>query len=57
MAAVLGIRAAAVARELTKLHEEVRTGTLEQLADWAASAPVKGEIVILVGPADKVADR
>jgi 16S rRNA (cytidine1402-2'-O)-methyltransferase len=55
MAATLGTRAAAVARELTKLHEEVRSGTLEQLADWAGSAPVKGEIVILVGPADKVA--
>ena len=54
MAAILGARAAAVARELTKLHEEVRSGTLAQLADWANSAPVKGEIVILVGPAGKV---
>ncbi len=54
MAAQLGTRAAAVARELTKLHEELRSGTLDQLAIWAGSAPVKGEIVILVGPADKV---
>lgn len=54
MAAVLGHRTAAVAREMTKLHEEVRSGTLAQLADWAGSAPVKGEIVVLVGPADKV---
>jgi 16S rRNA (cytidine1402-2'-O)-methyltransferase len=55
MAAVLGHRTAAVAREMTKLHEEVRSGTLAQLADWARNAPVKGEIVVLVGPADKVA--
>ena len=55
MAVVLGTRAAAVARELTKLHEEVRSGTLKQLADWAGSGPVKGEIVVLVGPAEKVA--
>ena len=50
MAAVLGARPAAVARELTKLHEEVRRGTLANLAADYAGPPPKGEIVIVVGP-------
>jgi 16S rRNA (cytidine1402-2'-O)-methyltransferase len=49
LAAALGPREAAVARELTKLHEECVTGTLSELAGHFASAP-KGEIVIIVGP-------
>jgi 16S rRNA (cytidine1402-2'-O)-methyltransferase len=48
---LLGLREAAVARELTKLHEELRRGSLSELAQWAATAPPKGEMVILVGPA------
>jgi 16S rRNA (cytidine1402-2'-O)-methyltransferase len=51
MAAVLGARDAAVARELTKLYEEVRRGTVTELAKhYAAVDPPKGEIVIVVGP-------
>jgi 16S rRNA (cytidine1402-2'-O)-methyltransferase len=51
MAEVLGDRAVAVARELTKLHEEVRRGTLLLLADqYAQEGPPKGEVTILVGP-------
>ncbi len=51
MAEVLGDRAVAVTRELTKLHEEVRRGTLARLAaQYAAEAPPKGEVTILVGP-------
>ncbi|RST32191.1 16S rRNA (cytidine(1402)-2'-O)-methyltransferase [Sphingomonas ginkgonis] len=46
----LGAREAAVARELTKLHEECVTGTLATLADRYADAPPRGEIVIVVGP-------
>jgi 16S rRNA (cytidine1402-2'-O)-methyltransferase len=43
-------REVAVGRELTKLHEECRSGTAESLADhYAAHAP-KGEIVLLIGP-------
>ena len=52
MAEVLGAaRQAAVARELTKLFEEVRRAPLAQLAaDYAAEERPKGEIVVLVGP-------
>jgi 16S rRNA (cytidine1402-2'-O)-methyltransferase len=50
IAAVLGQREAAVARELTKLHEEVRRGTPAELSQWAAEATPKGEMVIVVGP-------
>ena len=51
MADVLGDRQAAVCRELTKAFEEVRTGTLGELAGHyrQAGAP-KGEIVVCVGP-------
>ena len=51
LAAGLGPRPAAVARELTKLHEETRRATLVELAQHygAAGAP-KGEIVVVVGP-------
>ena len=51
MAAVLGPREAAVARELTKRHEEVVRGPLDELAArYAEAGPPKGEIVIVVGP-------
>lgn len=50
LAAVLGPRPAAVARELTKLHEEVARGTLATLAGQFAGQDVKGEIAIVVGP-------
>jgi 16S rRNA (cytidine1402-2'-O)-methyltransferase len=46
----LGNRDAAVAREITKLHEECVTGALPELAARYADAPPKGEIVIVVGP-------
>jgi len=43
-------REIAVARELTKLHEECRTGKAGELAQHYAAHPPKGEIVLLVGP-------
>jgi 16S rRNA (cytidine1402-2'-O)-methyltransferase len=46
----LGGREVAVARELTKLHEEVRRGTAADLARWATETEPKGEMVILIGP-------
>jgi 16S rRNA (cytidine1402-2'-O)-methyltransferase len=56
MAAVFGPREAAVARELTKLHETVVRGNLPDLAADPCFAAPKGEIVVLVGPgADKAA--
>ena len=50
LARVLGPRDAAVAREISKLHEECVTGTLVELAARYANAAPKGEIVIVVGP-------
>ncbi|MHB1217012.1 MAG: 16S rRNA (cytidine(1402)-2'-O)-methyltransferase [Alphaproteobacteria bacterium] len=51
MVTVLGDRPAAVARELTKLYEEVRRGSLAELAaHYGESGPPKGEIVVVVGP-------
>lgn len=49
--AVLGDRPAAVARELTKMFEEVRRGSLQELLDhYTEAGPPKGEIVIVIGP-------
>jgi 16S rRNA (cytidine1402-2'-O)-methyltransferase len=49
----LGNREAALARELTKLHEQVRRGRLNELArDCAGDAP-KGEVVIVVAPPEE----
>jgi len=46
----LGDRSAAVTREISKLHEECVTGSLEELAARYADAPPRGEIVIVIGP-------
>jgi 16S rRNA (cytidine1402-2'-O)-methyltransferase len=56
VAACGGDRAAAVCRELTKRHEQVRRGPLGELADGAAADPVRGEVTIVVAgaPADSV---
>ena len=43
-------RTVAVARELTKLHEECRTGTAADLAAHYRARPPKGEIVLVLGP-------
>ncbi|MBZ6076730.1 16S rRNA (cytidine(1402)-2'-O)-methyltransferase [Microvirga puerhi] len=53
-AAILGERQAVVARELTKLFETIRRGTLPELAEmFAQEGPPKGEIVVLIGEASK----
>ena len=57
MAEVLGERQAAVARELTKLHEEVWHGTLADLADRAEAAPVRGEVTVVVDGAPQVEEE
>ncbi len=46
-------RGAAVCRELTKTHEEVRRGPLAELADWAAGG-VRGEVTLVVAGAEPV---
>lgn len=52
MQEVLGeARPAAMAREMTKLYEDVRRGTLGELAaHYAKAAPPKGEVTLLVAP-------
>ncbi len=51
MADILGNRSAAVAREMTKLHEEVRRGTLDDLARAYAREPApRGEVTLIVSP-------
>ena len=57
LAAVCGYdRPVAIARELTKLHEEVWRGTLAAGVEWAA-AGVRGEVVLVLGGADEPVDQ
>jgi len=54
MERILGHRDVCVARELTKLHEEVRRGTLADVAaHYRAAAAPKGEVVVVIGPPAK----
>ncbi|QDH12911.1 16S rRNA (cytidine(1402)-2'-O)-methyltransferase [Formicincola oecophyllae] len=54
LAAVFGPdRPAAVGRELTKLHEETVRGTLSTLKNHFEKTPPRGEIVLLMGPAEQ----
>jgi 16S rRNA (cytidine1402-2'-O)-methyltransferase len=56
MAELLDNRPAAVARELTKLHEELRRGRLADLAaNYRDTGPPRGEVVIVVGPPEPTA--
>ena len=50
LAAGFGQREAALCRELTKMHEEVRRGDLAALAQQAGASEIRGEIVIVVAP-------
>jgi 16S rRNA (cytidine1402-2'-O)-methyltransferase len=47
---VLGDRPACLAREVTKLHEEFRRGTLSELTASLSEKPARGEITLLIGP-------
>jgi 16S rRNA (cytidine1402-2'-O)-methyltransferase len=49
---ILGDRPACIAREVTKMHEEFRRGRLSDLADSLKEQPARGEITLLIGPAD-----
>jgi len=56
MAEVLGDRPVAMARELTKLHEEVRRGSLRELAaHYESQGAPKGEVTLVVGAAQEAA--
>ncbi len=48
-----GGRRAAVARELTKVFEETRDGTLEELAGYYGEAPARGEVTVIVAGTGK----
>jgi 16S rRNA (cytidine1402-2'-O)-methyltransferase len=48
-AEILGPRPAAVARELTKVHEEVVRGTLPEVASRFAGGPARGEVTVCIG--------
>ena len=54
-------RAAVVCRELTKVHEEIRRGTLAELTAWAdpadGSGGVRGEITLVVAGVDRAVAR
>jgi 16S rRNA (cytidine1402-2'-O)-methyltransferase len=54
-AACGGERRAAVARELTKIFEETRAGTLEALAAYYAEAPARGEVTVVIAGTGKPA--
>lgn len=57
IAAIAPGRSVVVARELTKLHETIARGSAEQLAArFAAEAELKGECVLLIGPATREVD-
>ena len=67
MGCVFRKRDAAVARELTKLHESVRRGNLGELASFYENNPPRGEVTVIIGPpkakepdfskADRLLDR
>jgi 16S rRNA (cytidine1402-2'-O)-methyltransferase len=50
LAAILGNRDAAICRELTKLHEDIRRATLTEFAQAAKTLETRGEFVLVVGP-------
>jgi 16S rRNA (cytidine1402-2'-O)-methyltransferase len=50
-------RTAVVGRELTKMHEEIRAGTLGELADYYSAVPPRGELtVVLEGTGEPAAE-
>ncbi|MCE8007582.1 16S rRNA (cytidine(1402)-2'-O)-methyltransferase [Aestuariivita sp.] len=53
-----GSRQAAICREITKKFEEVRRGTLDELAAGLEGASLKGEVVVLIarGDSEKISD-
>ena len=56
-AEILGSRQAVVAREVTKIHEEFLRGSLAELRDAARVREPRGEITLLIGPAEEGAPQ
>jgi 16S rRNA (cytidine1402-2'-O)-methyltransferase len=56
LADILKHRDAAICRELTKLHEDIRRASLQELADTADALETRGEFVLVVGPPPANAD-
>jgi len=54
---VLGDRAACIAREVTKLHEEFIRGKLSDLSNALKETPARGELTLLIGPEDSAGVR
>ncbi len=59
---MLGERPAAVAREITKRYEEIKRGSLTELAAWADDVAARGEITIVIGqsktaPSEDISDE
>ena len=54
---ILGDRPACVAREVTKLHEEFLRGKLSEIAASLEQRPARGELTLLIGPADAAEAR
>ncbi len=50
LAAIMGDRDAAICRELTKLHEDIKRGPVAELARMADTLETRGEFVLVVGP-------
>src|ERR1700704_5548061 len=50
LAGVMGAREAAICREMTKLHEDIRRAPLSELARTADTLETRGEFVLVIGP-------
>ncbi len=50
LAAIMGTRDAAICREMTKMHEEIRRAPVSELAKIAATLETRGEFVLVIGP-------
>ena len=50
LAAIMGERDAAICRELTKMHEDIRRAPLSELAKSATSLQTRGEFVLVIAP-------
>src|SRR6201995_4255326 len=50
LASIMGDRSAAICREMTKLHEDIRRAPLSELARTADTLETRGEFVLVIGP-------